>query len=344
MELQGDSQRSAVDAKTLPLREELELHQAKAHRAVALLNQVIAFIPNKLTTGLPPYGRNPDFPPSEVAEPFWLHLQNVVACSREWPRVSHQAALALEAAAREIGETGVSGLRGSFVVATALACEGLEKFAAGVLLGHGANRDLSGAVASEPLPYLGESIEVIVARHLTDCRNDYPSSQIAGWLGDVDFANVGGVIDREVATAITWAATHFAARNVSAPKLHNAEAKAVAIAKKKGRKEYVIAALLLHHSKPDVSPLENKAIAQAAKVSTATVTRALTEVFGEGGLAAYIAAYETQTLNKKLRKYAADEIARGAMDPTTVEHIRNAKAITHYKDSKTTDSRPDNDQ
>lgn len=209
----GDDVQGNFQPGTLPLRDELLLHQSKAHEAAKLIFEATQFVPNKPRTYGSEYSRNPNAPDQGVAVLFWRSLDPVVRCSRAWPDTSPSASASLAAGAQESGLTRVKGLQGSSVLATALTGKRLVEYVESVQSAHEAN---------------GDPIEVIVARHLTDCLADYESSEIGSKIGAINFKIVAEVIDSEVAAAIMWAVKYLTRQDVSTPAAPSAATKPAA--------------------------------------------------------------------------------------------------------------------
>lgn len=216
------------------VRDELLLHRDMARDGAKLIAHMMTLVPDR----------------SESSSPFWQALQAVARCSRLWPvAISSLASSSLAEGAREIETTLVVGCEGSCVLATNVAAERLKNLAESVQNAHNA---------------VGGSIEVIVDRHLNDCVVDYQSSTIGQAVGQIDFANLSRVIDREVDAAITWAAKYLMAKDAAAletpsvTKKRAANRKAASPTRTKAETWKLIAAYLFKHHAVVDGELSNK--------------------------------------------------------------------------------------
>jgi AraC-like DNA-binding protein len=294
-----------IDPASLSLREELLFHHELANRVAWWIGRLATYTPNLPNGGVGAKILLPEFGIEGIAPSFWEAVEKVAETSRRWPEVSNVAALSLAAGADAIGEQWQRGKEASYVVTTAVTASRIKRFHEAA---HAAHREF------------GQSIPEIVAGHLEECVEDYPSSRIAEWVGEIECDDLFGVIDKEVAAALTWAATHLAPYFSVAPEAPRAERRSSANRGQTVSPDQVISWLREYHEKPDAKALQGKQIAEQTGASVATVTRAHKKVFGEElGQNGYYAAVAAGTVSDKLAAYEGDGLAFGTTDPRKLD-------------------------
>lgn len=257
----GDDIQGRFTSVDEPLREELERHRVFAHGAAKVVSDLMTLLPVQPWRhgGDPP--RNLGAPDRDWVDSFCASLEAVRTYWIDWPRISDAVSQALIRGITESGEMSAPGRPVSCVLALHAACTRLGLFAASVRSAHKAH---------------GDAIDEIVARHLTDCLADYESSEIGMAIGLIDFSNVEGVIDREIAAAKTPAAKHLASPNMSAPAAPSAATKPAAkpeaapVTRTKAQTWKLVAAYLFH-----THHVDNRRLGKADPVRVVDLCEAL---------------------------------------------------------------------
>jgi hypothetical protein len=293
-----------IDPASLPLREELLYHHGMANSVAWWIGRLASYTPNLPSGGAHAKILVPEFGVKGIAGHFWEAVERIAGTSREWSEVSNVAALSLAAGASAIGEQWQRGMEASYVVTTAIMASRIKRFHEAAQAAH---REY------------GDSIPEIVAGHLEECVEDYPSSRIAEWIGEIECDDLFGVIDKEVAAALTWAEKHLTPYYSIAPETPRTERQSASSRGQTVSVDEVIAKLREYHEKPGAIALQGKQIAELAKASPATVTRAVRAVFGEAGQSAYAAAVTAGKVVDKLAAYDGDGVAFGTTDPSKLD-------------------------